>query len=120
MVFILLAKIISKKVCQKIKNNSTLEKVLIVYNRNAKLMRLLGATFDCKVVSLRRMKKKNLIILNSLQKQNFGVGRETEPENFSSSAGLPQCFLGGSDGNLSGCSLDLHQWCFSYSLLHLF
>ena len=50
-------------------NNSTLEKVLLVGNRNAELLRLLGAIFDAKVASLRRMRKKNLIILKSLQKK---------------------------------------------------
>ena len=27
-------------------NNSTLEKILLVFNRNAELLRLVGATFD--------------------------------------------------------------------------
>ena len=33
------------------------------FNRNAELLRLVGATFYSKVASLRRMMKKNLIIL---------------------------------------------------------
>ena len=33
-------------------NNSTLEKILLVFNRNAELLRLVGATFDSKVASL--------------------------------------------------------------------
>ena len=56
-VFISMAKISSKKVCEKMKNNATLEK----------LLRLVGATFDFKMASLRKMKKKNLIFLKSLQ-----------------------------------------------------
>ena len=59
-VFILVAKISSKKVCEKIKINSKLEKALC--NRNAELLRLVEATFD----SFRRIRKKNLIILKSL------------------------------------------------------
>ena len=48
-------------------NNSTSEKILLVFNRNTELLRLVGATFYFKVASLRRMMKKNLIILKSLQ-----------------------------------------------------
>ena len=40
-------------------NNSTLEKILWVLNRNAELLRLVGATFYFKVASFRRMMKKN-------------------------------------------------------------
>ena len=36
-----MAKISSKKDCEKMENNSTLEKVLLVRNRNVKLLRLL-------------------------------------------------------------------------------
>ena len=51
---------------------STLEKVLLVFNRNAELLRLVGATFYSKVASsLRRMMKKNLIILKSLPKRKL-------------------------------------------------
>ena len=50
-------------------NNSTLKKVLLVYNRNAKLLRLVGTIFVSKVDSLRRMRKKNLIIMKSLQER---------------------------------------------------
>ena len=46
-----------------------MEKALLVCNRNAKLLRLVGAIFNSKVASLRRMRKKNLIILKSLQKK---------------------------------------------------
>ena len=70
-VFILVAKISSKKVCEKMENNSTLEKVLLVCNRNTELLRLVGATFDIKVASLRKMIKKNLVILESLQKKSW-------------------------------------------------
>ena len=41
-------------------NKSTLEKVLLVCNRNGELLRLVGATSDSKVASLRRMRKKSL------------------------------------------------------------
>ena len=34
------------------------------------LLRLVGATFDFKMASLRRMRTKNLILLKSLQKQS--------------------------------------------------
>ena len=43
-------------------NNSTLKKILLVFNRNAELLRLVRATFYSEVASLRRMMKKNLII----------------------------------------------------------
>ena len=68
-VFILIVKISSKKVCEKMENNSTLVKVLLVCNRNAELLRLVETTFDSKVAFLRRMRKKNLIILKNLQKK---------------------------------------------------
>ena len=61
----------SKKVCEKMENNSMLEKVLLVFNRNAQLLRLVEATFYSKVASLRRMMKKNLITLKSLQKRKL-------------------------------------------------
>ena len=54
-------------------NNSTLENVLLVCNRNAKLLLLVGATFISKLASLRMMKKKNFIILKSLQNSTFFV-----------------------------------------------
>ena len=68
-VFILVAKISSKKICKTMENNSTLDKALLVCNWNAELLQLVGATFDFKVASLRRMRKKILIILRSLQKK---------------------------------------------------
>ena len=37
--FILMAKISSKKVCEKMENNSKFGKVLLVFNRNAELLR---------------------------------------------------------------------------------
>ena len=52
-------------------NNSTLEKILFVFNRNAEMLRLVGASFYSKVASIRRMMKKNLIILKSLQKRKL-------------------------------------------------
>ena len=66
-----MAKISSKKVCDKMENNSTLEKVLLVCNRNAELLPLVGATFDVQGAFLRRMRRKNLIILKSLQKKVY-------------------------------------------------
>ena len=45
--------------------------VLIVFNMNAELLRLVGAPFYSKVASLRRMMTKNLIILKSLQKRKL-------------------------------------------------
>ena len=50
-------------------NNSSVEKILLEFNRKAELLRLVGATFDSKMASLRRMRKKNVIILKSLQKR---------------------------------------------------
>ena len=57
-VFILVAKISRKRVYEKMENNSMLGKILLVYNRNAELF-------------LRRMRKKNVIILKSLQKKRL-------------------------------------------------
>ena len=62
-------KLVTKIVCEKMEKNPTLEKVLLLYNRNVELFRLVGATFDSKVASLRRMRKKNLINLKSLHKK---------------------------------------------------
>ena len=50
-----------------------LEKHLLVCNRKAELLRLVGATFDSKVAFLRWMRKKNFIILKSLQKIFFVI-----------------------------------------------
>ena len=82
-VFTLVAKISSKNVCEKMENNSRkrLEKVLLVFNSNTELLRSVGATFDSKVTSLRRMRKKNLIILKSLQKKSLVVVLELRSEN---------------------------------------
>ena len=44
-----MAKISSRQGCAKMENNSTMEKVLLACDRNAKLLRLIGATFDFKV-----------------------------------------------------------------------
>ena len=66
--FVLVVKISRKNLLE---NNSTLEKILLVFNRYAELLRLVGATFDSKVASLRRMMKNNLIILKSLQKRKL-------------------------------------------------
>ena len=43
-VFILVTKMSCKKICDEIENNSTLEKGLIVCNRNAELLRLVEAS----------------------------------------------------------------------------
>ena len=66
-------KLVEKIYFEKMENNSTLEKILWgVFNRNAELLRLVGATFYSKVAaSLSRMMKKNLIILKSLQKRKL-------------------------------------------------
>ena len=50
-------------------NNSKTETVLLVFNRNVKLLRLVGAKFDSKVASPRSMRKKNFIIQTNLQKK---------------------------------------------------
>ena len=70
---ILMAKISSKKVCEKVENSPKLKKVLLVCNRNADLLRLVGATFDSKVATLRTIKKKNLLILNKKQKVHHNL-----------------------------------------------
>ena len=44
-----------------------------VNNRNFELFRLVEAIFDIKAASLRRMSKKNLIILKSLKKNSFSI-----------------------------------------------
>ena len=67
--FFFKAKINSKKACEKMENNSTLEYVFLRCNKNAELLRLVEATFDSKVAFLKRMRKKNLIIRKSLQKK---------------------------------------------------
>ena len=64
--FISVAKISSKEVCEKMESNSTLEKVLLVCNRNAELLRLVVAIFDFKVSFLKWMRKKNFICLSLL------------------------------------------------------
>ena len=66
-------KIFPKKVCEKMENNSTLEKILLVCNRNVELLRLLGATFDSKVAFFRRMRKKNMIILKKVCRKKFAI-----------------------------------------------
>ena len=66
-------KLVPKKVVKTMENNSTLEKFLLECNRNAKLLRLVGATFDSKVAFLRRMKKKHLVIPKILQKKSFVI-----------------------------------------------
>ena len=70
-VFILVTKSSSKKVCEKMEDNSTLEQVSLVCKSNAELLRLVEATFDSKVASFKRMRKKNLIILKRLQKKSL-------------------------------------------------
>ena len=44
--------------------------VLLVFYTKADLLRLVGATFDSRMTSLRRMRKKNLIIPKSFQKKS--------------------------------------------------
>ena len=50
-----------------------MEMVLLVCNRNADLLWSVGAIYDSKVASLRRIRKKNLIILKILQKKKFAI-----------------------------------------------
>ena len=57
-VFILAKEISSKKVCEIMENNSKLEKVLLACNRNAELLRLVGATFDSKNNFLQKNEEK--------------------------------------------------------------
>ena len=64
-------KLVPKQFVKKMEYNSMLEKVLLVCNRNIELLRLVGATFVSKVAFLRRMKKKNLIILKSLPEKSL-------------------------------------------------
>ena len=52
-------------------NNSTLEQVLLMGNRNDELLRLVGATSNAKVAFHRRMRKRNLIIVKSLQDKSL-------------------------------------------------
>ena len=65
-VFIVVMKISSKKVCEKME---TLQKVLLVCYWNTELLRSVGAIFNSKMAFLRRMRKKSWIILKSLQKK---------------------------------------------------
>ena len=68
-----MAKINSKKVYEKMKNNSTLEKVLLVCNKNAELLRLVGATFNFNTDSLRRMWQKNFINSEKFAEEKFTI-----------------------------------------------
>ena len=72
-VFILVAKINSKIVCEKMDNNSTLEKVLLMCNRNADLLQLVEATLDSKVASFRRMTKKKFDNSEKFAQKVFAV-----------------------------------------------
>ena len=69
-VFSLVVIISSKKVCEKMGNNSKLEKVLLVCKRNAELLHLVGLTIAAILASLRR-RKINLIILKSLKENKI-------------------------------------------------
>ena len=56
-------------------NNLTLENILLVYNRNAELLRLVAATFYSKVASFRRMMKKNFDLSEKFaEKKAFAYG----------------------------------------------
>ena len=59
----MVAKLVPKKGCEKMDNNSSLEQALLVFNRNAELLHLVGRAFDSKAASLSRLRKKNLNIL---------------------------------------------------------
>ena len=60
------------------KTTPTLKKVLLVCTRNAKLLRLVGATFDSKVFSLRRIRQTNLIVGSTLAYQAKNPGFEPQ------------------------------------------
>ena len=75
-------KLVPKKFYEKMENNSTLEQVLPVFNKNAELLRLVGATFVTKMVFLRRMRKKNLILLKSWQHFKYKWVNNIEIYNF--------------------------------------
>ena len=80
-------------------NNSTLEQVLLVWNRNAKLLPLVGVTFDSKVAFLRRMRKKNLITLQIINKEINSI-KTTDPPFFVS------CLLTFELSNINGKCLE--------------
>ena len=54
-------------------NNSTWEKVLLVCNRNAELLRLVVETVGSKVAFLRRMRKKKIDNSEMFAEKNFGI-----------------------------------------------
>ena len=60
-------KISSKKVCEKMENNSTLEKVLLAYNRNFELLRSSRSNLSVQSGLPQKDKKENL------DKENFAL-----------------------------------------------
>ena len=72
-VFILVTKISSKNVCGKMENNSTLEKVILVCNSNAELLRLVASTFDFKLTFLTRMRKKKFDNYEKFAEKEFAI-----------------------------------------------
>ena len=68
---VLVMKISRKNLLKNWKTTQRWKRLLLVFNRNAEQLRLVEATFYSKVASLRRMMKKNLIILKSLQKRKL-------------------------------------------------
>ena len=68
-VFILVAKISSKKSLWKNGKQFNVDSRLTSVLQQSRLLRLVGTGFDSKVVSLGRMRKKNLIILQIINKQ---------------------------------------------------
>ena len=53
----------------KMDNNSMLELVLLVFNKNTDLLRLVGTAFDYKLSSVRGLRIKKFIILQIINKQ---------------------------------------------------
>ena len=51
-----------------------------MFNRNAELLRLVEATFDSKMASLRRIRKKILLILQKLQKKSSPFSKSGIPK----------------------------------------
>ena len=70
-VFILVMKISSKKVCKKNGKELNIKKGLSSVEQERRAVAVVGATFDSKVAFLRTIRKKNLMILKSLQKQSL-------------------------------------------------
>ena len=53
--------------------NSLLEKVLVVCNRKAEVLRLVGASFDSKITSLKRIRKKKFFKSESFAEKKVAI-----------------------------------------------